>query len=106
MRLTEYHQLIVDEFGESKGKWISHSHVLPDLGATPDELIERGVDPRKVWLSLCNDFDVPQGRRLGVDYPGKERHFEQSIGEPAFDIRTDVCRIAVVSVQSSTVGWR
>ena len=69
MRLTEYHQLIVDEFGESKGKWISHSHVLPDLGATPDELIERGVDPRRVWLSLCDDFDVPKERRLGVDYP-------------------------------------
>ena len=69
MRLTEYHQLIVDEFGESKGKWISHSHVLPDLGATPDELIERDVDPRRVWLSLCDDFDVPKERRLGVDYP-------------------------------------
>ena len=50
-------------------KWISHSHVLPDLGATPDELIERGVDPRRVWLSLCDDFDVPKERRLGVDYP-------------------------------------
>lgn len=69
MRLTEYHQLVVDEFGESKGAWISHSHVLSELNGTPDELIERGVGPRRVWIGLCNDFDVPQERRLGVDYP-------------------------------------
>ena len=49
MRLTEYHQLIVDEFGESEGKWISHSHVLAKYGETADELIERGVDPSEVW---------------------------------------------------------
>lgn len=69
MRLTEYHQLVVDEFGESKGAWISHSHVLSMLNGTPDELIERGIDPRRVWIGLCDDFDVPQERRLGVDYP-------------------------------------
>ncbi|MDK4334961.1 DUF3046 domain-containing protein [Corynebacterium accolens] len=69
MRLTEYHQLVVDEFGESKGAWISHSHVLSELNGTPDDLIERGVDPRRVWIGLCDDFDVPQERRLGVDYP-------------------------------------
>lgn len=71
MRLTEYHQLIVDEFGESEGKWISHSHVLAKLGGTADELIERGVDPRDVWLELCEDFEVPEERRLGVDYNSK-----------------------------------
>ncbi len=38
MRLTEYHQLVVDEFGESEGKWISHSHVLAKYGETADEL--------------------------------------------------------------------
>lgn len=69
MRLTEYHQLVVDEFGESEGKWISHSHVLAKHGETADELIERGVDPGDVWDGLCDDFDVPEGRRLGVDYP-------------------------------------
>lgn len=69
MRLTEYHQLVVDEFGESKGAWISHSHVLSELNGTPDDLIERGVDPRRVWIGLCDDFDVPHERRLGVDYP-------------------------------------
>ena len=71
MRWTEYQQLVNDEFGDAEGKWISHSHVLSALGSTPDELIERGVDPREVWLGLCEDFSVPASRRLGVDYPSK-----------------------------------
>jgi hypothetical protein len=70
MRLTEFQRLITDEFGEQEGKWIAHSHVLARLGDTADELIERGVDPREVWEGLCEDFDVPEGRRLGVDRPG------------------------------------
>lgn len=71
MRLTEYHELLTDEFGDSEGKWISHSHVLSTLGDTSDALIERGVDPRDVWEALCEDFDVPPERRLGIDKPGK-----------------------------------
>lgn len=71
MRLTEFTQLIVDEFGDSEGRWIAHSHVLPGLGGTADDLISRGVDPRRVWEALCEDFDVPEERRLGVDRPGE-----------------------------------
>ncbi|QCB28645.1 DUF3046 domain-containing protein [Corynebacterium endometrii] len=71
MRLTEYHELISNEFGDSEGKWISHSHVLAMLGDTGDALIERGVDPRIVWEALCEDFDVPLERRLGVDKPSR-----------------------------------
>lgn len=70
MRLTEFTQLIVDEFGDAEGRWIAHSHVLAGFGGTPDELIEGGMDPRQVWEQLCEDFDIPEGRRLGVDRPG------------------------------------
>lgn len=69
MRLTEFSQLLEDEFG-SRGEWIMHSHVLMGLGGTPEELIERGVDPKVVWEALCDAFDVPEERRLGVDRPG------------------------------------
>ncbi|WIM66798.1 DUF3046 domain-containing protein [Corynebacterium breve] len=71
MRLTEFRQLIEDEFGSQKGEWIVHSHVVSGLGATSEQLIERGVDPRQVWEGLCEDFDVPEERRLGVDRPGE-----------------------------------
>lgn len=70
MRLTEFHQLLTDEFGDAEARWIAHSHVLPMLGGTPDELIDAGVNPRQVWEELCRDFDVPDERRLGIDRPG------------------------------------
>lgn len=70
MRLTEFTRLITDEFGDSEGRWIAHSHVLPTLGGTPDELIDRGLDPARVWAQLCEDFDIPEERRLGRDVPG------------------------------------
>lgn len=65
--MTEFHQLVVDEFGESEGKWIVHSHVLAGLGGTAEELMETGEDLRKIWRGLCDDFDVPEERRLGRD---------------------------------------
>lgn len=67
MRRTEFDRLVHGEFGDSFGSWIAGSHVLASLGATPAELIEQGHDLREVWLSLCDDFDVPAGRRLGED---------------------------------------
>lgn len=69
MRLTEFHQLVQDVFGEREGKWIVHSHVVAGLSGTAEELIEQGVDPRKVWQGLCDDFDVPEDQRLGIDRP-------------------------------------
>ena len=70
MRLTEFHQLVTDEFGDAKGKWVVSSHIFPGEGKTAGELIDAGVDPRTVWDRLCEDFDVPDERRLGLDRPG------------------------------------
>ncbi|MGP6172970.1 DUF3046 domain-containing protein [Corynebacterium sp. A21] len=67
MRLTEFHQLVTDEFGDAKGGWILHSHVLGGYGDTAGKLLDGGLDPRKVWRGLCDDFDVPEERRLGRD---------------------------------------
>ncbi len=71
MRLTEFHQLIEDEFGQVHGKWIVHSHVPAGRGRTVEELIEDGVSLRELWALLCDDFDVPQERRLGIDHGEK-----------------------------------
>ena len=70
MRLTEFQQLIIDEFGDAKGQWVVSSHVLEGHGKTAKELIDAGVDPRIVWEGLCDAFDVPEDRKLGVDRPG------------------------------------
>ncbi|AGF72698.1 hypothetical protein A605_08480 [Corynebacterium halotolerans YIM 70093 = DSM 44683] len=67
MRLTEFHQLIQDEFGHGQGNWILHSHVPAGYDRTVEQLIEDGLSLRKLWAVLCDDFDVPEERRLGVD---------------------------------------
>ncbi|WP_041631427.1 DUF3046 domain-containing protein [Corynebacterium terpenotabidum] len=67
MRRTEFDRLVVGEFGDSFGSWIAGSHVLTGLGATASELIAGGADLREVWWALCEDFEVPEGRRLGSD---------------------------------------
>lgn len=67
MRRTEFDRLVVGEFGDSFGSWIAGTHVLSGLGTTPSRLIEQGHDLREVWWGLCEDFDVPEERRLGAD---------------------------------------
>lgn len=69
MRLSEFRQLIEDEFGDARGEWIAHSHILGSFGETADEAIEGGGDLRDVWLQLCDDFGIPEERRLGRDEP-------------------------------------
>ncbi len=67
MRRTEFDRLVEGEFGVSFAGWIAGTHVLERYGKTALACIEDGVDLRDVWLSLCDDFEVPESRRLGED---------------------------------------
>lgn len=61
MRLTEFHELVEQQFGPVRGASIIVDHVLSGLdGRTSVRAIEDGVDPRDVWRALCADFDVPR----------------------------------------------
>lgn len=71
MRLAEFHELLADEFGRARARHIAHTHFLPGLGGTVEELIDAGADLRDVWIEVCRDFDVPEERRLGRDLPGR-----------------------------------
>ncbi|MDJ0391787.1 DUF3046 domain-containing protein [Rhodococcus sp. G-MC3] len=63
MRLTEFRELLVDEFGGMQGDSILVDHVITSLnGLTGAQAIEAGVDPREVWRALCREFDVPRSR--------------------------------------------
>lgn len=35
-------------------------------GRTTADALAAGVDPREVWLALCEETDVPRDRRYGV----------------------------------------
>lgn len=61
MRLTEFNELVIQQFGAAYGASVLADHVLSNLGGrTAAQAIEDGVDPRDVWRALCADFEVPR----------------------------------------------
>ncbi|XSE43936.1 DUF3046 domain-containing protein [Corynebacterium auriscanis] len=65
--MAEFDRLMEGEFGADRASWVLDTHYLSRFGGCPKEVIERGADLRDVWLALCDDFDVPEDRRLGED---------------------------------------
>lgn len=64
VRLTEFHELVREEFGQLRGDSLLVDHVLLSLGGkTAAEAIEAGQEPREVWREMCAEFDVPPSRR-------------------------------------------
>ena len=63
MRLTEFHELVENQFGSVRGPSLLVDHVLTGFGGrTAAQAIEDGVEPRDVWRALCADFDVPRNQ--------------------------------------------
>lgn len=63
MRSSEFWELVDTEFGV-RGRLVVREHVLGALGGrTAQEALDGGVDARRVWFALCDDFDVPEQRR-------------------------------------------
>jgi hypothetical protein len=63
VRLTEFSELVTNQFGQVRGASLLVDHVLTSLGGrTAEQAIEDGVDPRDVWRALCADFDVPRNQ--------------------------------------------
>ena len=55
---------MTDEFGAARAAAVARDHVLADLGGrTVDEALEAGLDPRRVWLAVCDAYEVPSTRR-------------------------------------------
>lgn len=64
VRLTEFHEVVREEFGQVRGDSMLIDHVLQSLdGMTAAEAVEAGWEPREVWRALCVEFDVPPARR-------------------------------------------
>lgn len=68
VRLSHFWELMNDEFGEAYASSLARSHSLHALGdQTVLEALEAGESPRAIWRAICDDMDVPESRRLGVD---------------------------------------
>lgn len=73
MRLSEFRQLVDDEFGAAYARVLTSDLVLTELGGrTAEQALREGWEPREVWLSLCRANDVPEDRWHGVD-PARRR---------------------------------
>ncbi|GAA0992013.1 DUF3046 domain-containing protein [Subtercola frigoramans] len=70
MRLSEFRQAVLDEFGPGFGRVVTNDLALSEFdGRTADEAISRGADAREVWLALCRAADVPKSRWHGAGLP-------------------------------------
>jgi len=73
VRLSEFRQAIVDEFGDGYGRVLTRDLVLTGLGCTADQALARGVPAREVWLALCAEADVPESRWYGAGLPAPKK---------------------------------
>ena len=64
MRLQEFWARLDGQFGAMRAQSVARDHVFAVLGGrTAADAIEAGVPVRKVWLAVCDAFDVPVKER-------------------------------------------
>ncbi|MBD8042898.1 DUF3046 domain-containing protein [Arthrobacter sp. Sa2BUA2] len=72
MRISDFWRLMDDEFGPAYSRILASDLVLTGLGGqTASQALEKGVDPKRVWLAVCEMQEVPPERRLGRDIQPK-----------------------------------
>ncbi len=56
------------EFGDAYGHYLADKHALHALGdRTASQALDAGESARRVWAAICDDFEVPAGRRFLLD---------------------------------------
>jgi hypothetical protein len=64
VRLQEFWSRLDDQFGAMRAQSVSRDHLFSELGGrSAVEAIEAGVPVRKVWLAICDAYDVPPKQR-------------------------------------------
>ncbi len=68
MRVSDFWRLMDDEFGAGYSRVLARDLVLGAVGGRSAlAALQAGVEPRAVWLAVCELQDVPPERRLGKD---------------------------------------
>ena len=64
MRLQEFWSRLTDHFGSMRAESVARDHVFSALGGrSAVEAIDAGLPVRRVWLAICEEFDVPHKER-------------------------------------------
>ncbi len=66
MRHSDFWRLVDEEFGPGYGRTLVRDQVLGDLShRTGEDALALGEEPRRVWLALCVEMNVPPERHWG-----------------------------------------
>ena len=64
MRLQDFWSRLSDHFGPMRADAVARDHVFSSLGGrSAVEAIDAGLPVRRVWLAICEEYEVPQKLR-------------------------------------------
>ena len=64
MRLQDFWSRMDSHFGSMRAQSVARDHVFASLGGrSAVDAIEAGVPVRRVWLAVCEEYDVPPKER-------------------------------------------
>jgi len=64
VRLQEFWSRLDRHFGPMRAQSVARDHVFSVLGGrSAVEAIEAGLPVRKVWLAICDEYEVPPKER-------------------------------------------
>jgi hypothetical protein len=64
VRLQEFWSRLTEQFGSLRAETVARDHVFSSLGGrSAVEAIDAGLPVRKVWLAICEEFEVPPKQR-------------------------------------------
>jgi hypothetical protein len=64
VRLTVFWDKMRAQFGDAYAASVAKDYVLAALGgATAEQALAAGTEPKQVWLAICDAFDVPEKQR-------------------------------------------
>ena len=64
MRLQEFWSRLDRQFGPMRAQSVARDHVFSTLGGrSAVDAIEAGLSVRRVWLAICEEYEVPVKER-------------------------------------------
>jgi Protein of unknown function (DUF3046) len=60
VRVTEFWERMREQFGPAYADAVARDQVIAALGGvSPLAALDAGIDPKQVWLAVCEHFELP-----------------------------------------------